>query len=81
MKHETNNKPIRWNVFIPCFAVIGGAAILGIVNNEWLTAVTNGIFSWSLSTFGWLYQIVAMVTLFLAAMLAFTKVEIGRAHV
>ena len=64
MKHETNNKPIRWNVFIPCFAVIGGSAILGIVNNQWLTAVTNGIFSWSLSTFGWLYQIVAMVTLF-----------------
>lgn len=74
MKHETNNKPIRWNVFIPCFAVIGGSAILGIVNNEWLTAVTNGVFSWSLSTFGWLYQIVAMVTLFLAAMLTFTKV-------
>ncbi len=74
MKHETNNKPIRWNVFIPCFAVIGGSAILGIVNNQWLTAVTNGVFSWSLSTFGWLYQIVAMVTLFLAAMLTFTKV-------
>ena len=59
---------------IPCFAVIGGSAILGIVNYEWLTAVANGVFSWSLSTFGWLYQIVAMVTLFLAAMLTFTKV-------
>ena len=35
MKHE--NKPIRWNVFIPCFVVIGGAALLGIVNNAWLT--------------------------------------------
>ena len=74
MKHETNQKPIRWDVFIPCFAVIGGAAILGIVNNEWLTSVTNAIFGWSLSTFGWLYQVVAMVTLALAFMLTFSKV-------
>lgn len=72
MKHE--NKPIRWDVFIPCFVVIGGAALLGIVNNSWLTSVTYTMFDWSLSTFGWLYQIVAMVTLLLAALLLFTKV-------
>ena len=72
MKHE--NKPIRWNVFIPCFVVIGGAALLGIVNNAWLTEVTYAMFDWSLSTFGWLYQIVAMVTLLLACLLMFTKV-------
>ena len=74
MKHEANNKPIRWNVFIPCFLVIGGAALLGIVNNAWLTSVTSSIFGWSLSTFGWLYQMVAMVTLLLAILLTFTKV-------
>ncbi len=71
---KSSKKPIRWNVFIPCFIVIGGAAILGIVNNEWLTAVTNAIFSWSLSNFGWLYQIVAIVTLVLVALLAFSKI-------
>lgn len=72
MKHE--NKPIRWDVFIPCFVVIGGAALLGIVNNAWLTNVTYAMFDWSLSTFGWLYQIVAMVTLLLACLLMFTRV-------
>ena len=72
MKHE--NKPIRWDVFIPCFVVIGGAALLGIVNNSWLTDVTYTMFDWSLSTFGWLYQIVAMATLLLACLLMFTKV-------
>ena len=49
MKHES--KPIRWDVFIPCFIVIGGAALLGIVNNAWLTNVTYAMFDWSLSTF------------------------------
>jgi len=72
MKHES--KPIRWDVFIPCFIVIGGAALLGIVNNAWLTNVTYAMFDWSLSTFGWLYQIVAMVTLLLACLLMFTRV-------
>lgn len=71
--NKTNKKPIRWNVFIPCFLVVGGAAILGIVNNEWLTKVTKGIFSWSLDSFGWLYQVVAMVTLVVVALLAFSK--------
>ncbi|HIX28726.1 MAG TPA: BCCT family transporter [Candidatus Blautia stercoravium] len=70
---KTNKKSIRWNVFIPCFLVVGGAAILGMVNNEWLTKVTKGIFTWSLGTFGWLYQIVAMVTLVVVALLAFSK--------
>lgn len=71
---KSNPKPIRWSVFIPCFIVIGGAALLGIINNEWLTAVTSGIFGWSLSNFGWLYQIVAMVTLVVAFLLTFSKV-------
>lgn len=70
---KTNKKSIRWNVFIPCFLVVGGAAILGMVNNEWLTKVTKGIFKWSLGTFGWLYQIVAMVTLVVVALLTFSK--------
>ena len=29
--NTTNKKPIRWSVFVPCFLVIGGAAILGPV--------------------------------------------------
>lgn len=74
MKPETNTKPIRWNVFIPCFLVIGGSALLGVVNNEWLTAVASAVFGWSLNTFGWLYQMVAMATLLLAILLTFTKV-------
>ena len=49
---KSSTKPIRWNVFIPCFVVIGGAAILGIVNNEWLTTGTKAVFTWSLSNFG-----------------------------
>ena len=39
-KTETQ-KGIRWDVFIPCFLVIGGAAILGVVTNAWLTKVTR----------------------------------------
>lgn len=73
-KNKVNSKPTRWNVFIPCFLVIGGAAILGVVNNAWLTEVTKGIFTWSLDSFGWLYQIVAMVTLVLVALLAFSRI-------
>lgn len=40
----TDKKGIRWDVFIPCFLIIGGAAILGVVNNAWLTKVTQAVF-------------------------------------
>ena len=65
-------RAVRWDVFIPCFLVIGGAAILGVVNNAWLTKVTSAIFGWSLETFGWLYQWVALGTLLLITILAFS---------
>lgn len=47
---------------------------MGIVNNAWLTSVTHSIFSWSLESFGWLYQMVAMVTLVLVCLLTFSKI-------
>ena len=72
-KTETQ-KGIRWDVFIPCFLVIGGAAILGVVNNAWLTKVTQAIFGGSLETFGWLYQWAALGTLILITLLAFSPV-------
>lgn len=71
---KSSGKGTRWSVFIPCFLVIGGAAILGIVNNAGLTKVTKGIFTWSLENFSWLYQIMAMVTLVLVVLLAFSKI-------
>ena len=71
---NSNSKPIRWSVFIPCFLIVGGAAILGIVNNAWLTEVTKAIFTWSLGNFGWLYQVIAVVTLILVSLLCFSKI-------
>ena len=75
-----DKKGIRWDVFIPCFLIIGGAAILGVVNNAWRTKVNQAVFGWSLETFGWLYQWVALGTLILITLLAFSplgKIRFG----
>lgn len=75
-KEETNEKNknrIRTGVFIPAFFIVGGATILGVVNNQGLTKIANGVFAWSLSNFGWLYQIISVVTLFLIGYLTFSK--------
>lgn len=73
-RKENKQKTYSLECVYSMFSGDRGAAILGVVNNEWLTEVTKGIFSWSLGSFGWLYQIVAMVTLVLVAILAFSKV-------
>lgn len=78
-----NQRNVRWSVFIPCFLVIGGAALLGVVNNSWLTTVTSAVFGWSLENFGWLYQWVALGTLILITLLAFSpvgKIRFGGPH-
>lgn len=67
------NKGIRWSVFIPAFLVIGGGALLGILKNEWLTKSCSAIFSWSLKSFGWLYQLTAIFCLIIVCILTFSK--------
>lgn len=69
-----NKKPLRWEVFIPTFVIIVGAALLGIFNNELLTTVTKGVFEWSLKSFGWLYQWLALGCLALVIIITFSKV-------
>ena len=60
-------KAVRWEVFIPAYIVIAAAAIVGIVNKDMLTQACNMIFTWSLDTFGWLYQISIMACFVLVA--------------
>lgn len=67
------NSEVQWSVFIPAFLIIGGGALLGIFKNEWLTAACSAIFGWSLKSFGWLYQMVAIFCLVVVIILTFSK--------
>lgn len=69
-----NKKEVRWQVFIPGFVLILAAAIIGLVNNKALSTISNKIFNWSLDSFGWLYQLVAIFVLILTITIMFSKV-------
>lgn len=60
---DNRKKEINWYVFIPTIVCIGGAALIGIINNEWLTSIAYFLFGWTLTNFAWLYQIIAIFTL------------------
>ncbi|SDK73614.1 BCCT family transporter [Natronincola ferrireducens] len=64
---------IRNGVFLPSFFVVGGAALLGIINNTMLTEVAMNTFLFSLRSFGWLYQIISIVALVLVTIITFSK--------
>lgn len=64
---------IRNGVFIPAFIVVGGAAVLGIVNNKMLADTAMNGFLLSLRNLGWLYQIISIVALFLVTIITFSK--------
>ena len=64
---------IRWEVFIPAYIVVGGAALLGIFNKDALTSGSNAFFFWSLDSFGWLYQLTIMASFILVAIVTFSK--------
>ena len=66
-------QPINWYVFLPTLLIVGGAALLGLVNNQALTNVAYAIFSWSLTNFAWLYQLIAMVTLIVIVLVFVNK--------
>lgn len=73
-KKKLDKKEVRLEVFIPGFALVLIAAIIGVVNNEALTSISNKFFSWSLNSFGWLYQIVTLFCLILTFTIMFSKV-------
>ena len=73
LEKAKEKKQVRMSVFIPAFAIVGGAAIVGLVNNAWLTQATKTMFEWSLRTFGWLYQVIAIATLALIIIVTFSK--------
>lgn len=64
---------IRAGVFWPSIIVVGGSAILGLVNNKALTDVAMNTFLWSLRSFGWLFQIISIVSLIVIAAIMFSK--------
>ncbi len=64
---------IRWEVFIPAYVVIGGAAVLGITNKDALTKSVMAFFFWSLDTFGWLFQLTVMASFVFMAIMIFSK--------
>ncbi|OGO78838.1 MAG: BCCT transporter [Clostridiales bacterium GWB2_37_7] len=70
---EVDNKTIKKGVFWPSFIVVGGATILGVVNNKLLVDIASKFFDWSLSSFGWLYQIISIVALLLVGIITFSK--------
>ena len=70
---KKTSKPINWYVFLPTLIIVGGAAVLGLVNNQLLTAVANAIFSWTLVNFSWLYQIAAVAVTILVVLFFITK--------
>lgn len=73
MLKEANFKKVRKGVFWPAFIVVGGAACLGIFNNKLLTDVAKNTFTWSLQSFGWLYQLISIISLITVALITFSK--------
>ncbi|MFG6147653.1 BCCT family transporter [Halobacillus sp. B23F22_1] len=63
----------RKSVFVPSFLIVGGGAILGMVNNELLTEISMNGFTGSLKGLGWLYQIISLVALIIVSIVTFSK--------
>ncbi|WP_243292287.1 BCCT family transporter [Bacillus sp. FJAT-47783] len=68
VKHRT-----RKGVFWPAFLVVGGGAVLGIVNNKMLTDISMNTFLGSLRNLGWLYQVISIVALIIVSLVTFSK--------
>lgn len=71
--NRKNPKPLRMGVFLPSFIIIAGSALLGLANNKVMTDTFQKVFLWTLSSFGWLYQIISVVALILVGFITFTK--------
>lgn len=73
MSEVKQSKKIRIEIFVPSFMIVGGATLLGIFNNDMLTKIASDIFDWSLTSLGWLYQLIAVIGLVIIGVMTFSK--------
>jgi choline-glycine betaine transporter len=79
----STTRRLNSSVFIPAFAIVLIAVAVGLINNELLVKFAKDIFYFSLSDFGWLYQLLAISTLAVVGFIFFSKagnIRLGGAH-
>ncbi|WP_033013089.1 BCCT family transporter, partial [Geobacillus kaustophilus] len=72
-EQDVEKQKIRLGVFLPAFAIVGGGAVLGIINNKMLADVSMNVFLGSLRGLGWLYQLISIVSLLVVGILTFSR--------
>lgn len=70
---ETKKAKIRKVVFIPMVILYAGIIILGLVSPESFAAVQTKIVNFAGSTFGWLYDLVALSMVIVCCWIMFSK--------
>lgn len=71
---------IRWNVFLPPWALILAAVICSFINYDMFVEVLDNAVSWILGEFSWLFSAVALLAVIMttaAYFLPFRNVKIG----
>ncbi len=72
--NNTPSKSIKRSVFIPAFTLVIIAVAIGLTNNALLVDITKNVFYFSLTEFGWLYQLLSVATLLIVCWIFFSKV-------
>lgn len=73
LQRNNSKNEVRWGVFIPGILFMGITVIYGIFNSSSLSKLANSFFKWSLTNFGWLYQLTSILALILVLTITFSK--------
>lgn len=68
------NKGLKAGVFFPVFAIVIVSVVVGLVDNALLVKTAKSLFYFSLSDFGWLYQLIAISALGITTFVFFSRV-------
>ncbi|MFC0269116.1 BCCT family transporter [Kushneria aurantia] len=71
---RNSNIRLGSSVFFPAYGVIALAAIVGLVNNEGLVGFARSLFSFVLTDFAWLYQLLSVAALLVVGFVFFSRV-------
>ncbi|MCD4840079.1 BCCT family transporter [Neobacillus sedimentimangrovi] len=71
---KVSKQKTRKGVFLPSFLIVGGGALLGIINNQFLAKIAMDGFVGTLRSLGWLYQVISIVSLVIVGIVTFSKI-------
>lgn len=75
MTEASRKQKVRWSIFLPPWLIFIAVFLLSILDFDLFMAVVDGVCTWILDTFSWLFNVTTLITVIVVAIAYFSPLK------